>query len=131
MTTGMHRVSGASFMAAVSQGEVEGRAAVRFGLGPDVSAVPVDDTLYGRQADPGSLELLLGVQSLKHPKELIGVLHVEPDPVIAHEVDRLIASLQTSDLNPGIGLVAGEIERISPYVVHHHLQPGGGGRGGR
>src|SRR5205823_8618581 len=62
-------------------------AAVGLGLGPDAPAVAVDDALHSRQAHSGAVIVLGPVQSLEHPKELVGVAHIEADAVVAHKVD--------------------------------------------
>ena len=54
-------------------------------LGPDLSAVPVDDALSGSQSDSGPFKLLRPVQTLKHPEELIYILHLKACSVVPHE----------------------------------------------
>ena len=69
------------------QGEIERGALVHRAFRPDASAVPVDDPPDGGQADAGAFELLGPMQPLKHAKQLVRVLHVEPDAVVPHEQD--------------------------------------------
>src|SRR5581483_7436464 len=69
-----------------SQGEIEGRALVRDGVGPDATPMTHDDTLDERQAHAGALVLLGAVQPLEDPEQLVGVLHVEAHPVVPHVV---------------------------------------------
>src|SRR5437763_5582778 len=52
-------------------------AAVGLGLDPDTPAVAVDNALHDRQADAGAVKVLGPVQALEHPKELVGVAHIE------------------------------------------------------
>ena len=51
----------------VGERERERRALPFFALGPDPSAVPMDDALDRREADPGARELAHGMQALKAP----------------------------------------------------------------
>src|SRR5438093_1586472 len=77
------KISTASGMMAPSlEGEVEGGALIGLGVGPDASAVALDDALHDGQADSGPLVLLGPVQPLEDAEQLVGVAHVEADPVV-------------------------------------------------
>src|SRR5882724_10739084 len=52
---------------------------------PDLSLVPVDDALYGCQAYSGPREFSLPVKTLKGAKKRVGVLHIDPSPVVAYK----------------------------------------------
>ena len=45
-----------------------------------------DDSLHGGQSHTGAFEVFLAVQALKDSKELIGILHTEPDSVVANKM---------------------------------------------
>lgn len=44
----------------------------------------LNDALYGRQADAGSLELILMVKAAEGAEELFHVVHVEADAVVTN-----------------------------------------------
>src|SRR5712692_6577178 len=83
-----------------SQGEIEGCPVVHGTLGPGATPVPMDDPLHRGQSDPGTRELVHPVQPLKRTKQLIGMGHVKPDPVIAHKVRRGAAIPGCTKLDP-------------------------------
>lgn len=49
--------------------------------------MPANDSLHGGHADAGALELVRGVQALKHTEQLVRVRGVEARAVVANEVD--------------------------------------------
>src|ERR1039458_2087090 len=67
------------------QGEEEGGALVKLRLRPYLTAVLADDALHRGQAHAGAFKLNGSVQSLEDPEELVHILHVEADAVVAHE----------------------------------------------
>src|SRR5919206_1152010 len=69
-------------------------AAVGLRLGPDAPAMVVDDALHDREAHSRAGIVLGPVQPLEHPKELVGVAHVEAGAVVAHKVDGFAALLK-------------------------------------
>src|SRR5439155_22745489 len=74
---------------APAQREGEGGPALDLGLGPRATAVAMDHALHDRQPHPGALVLLGAVQPLEDAEELVGVLHVESDPVVPDVVGGL------------------------------------------
>jgi hypothetical protein len=54
-------------------------------LGPDRSAMPVDDALDCRQPNSGALKLFIPMQALKYAKQLVDVLHLKACAVISDE----------------------------------------------
>ena len=48
-------------------------------------AMPVDDPPYIGEADAGPFELIVPVKALKDAEQFVDILHVEADPVVAHE----------------------------------------------
>jgi len=49
--------------------------------------VPLQDPLHDRQADAGARIFAGFVQTLEDPEQLVDVLHIEADAVVAHVVD--------------------------------------------
>ena len=72
-----------------SESEVERRALVGLGVGPDAAAVAVDDPLHDGEADAGALIVLGPVQPLEDAEQLVGVAHVEADAVVLDEIGRI------------------------------------------
>src|SRR5437016_6102924 len=64
----------------------ECRALVDGPFRPDAPAVAVDDAVNDGQADTGSLIVLGAMQALEDAEKFVGVLHVEPHPVVLDEV---------------------------------------------
>src|SRR5919201_3572561 len=85
-------------------------AAVGLCLGPDPPAVAVDDALHDRKAHSSAGIVLGPVQPLEHPKEFVGVAHVEAGAVVAHQVDRPPALLTPPHGDAGHVPVGGKLE---------------------
>ncbi len=81
----------------------------------------LDDALDGRQPHPRAFEIFRTVQALKHAEEFVGILHVEADPVIAHEYHRNSVLIFLSDFNYRQAARAGELDRIRQQVLKHLL----------
>ena len=67
----------------LSQSEVNGGAAVRFGIDPDFSIVAVDNSERCRETDTAAIELV----SMKAPEgkeQFVGSIDVETDAVIGY-----------------------------------------------
>ena len=91
-----------------------------------------DDPPGEREAHPGSLELAHAVQPVEHAEELVHVLHVKADAVVADAVDRL-ASLDLSldaDLGPlpDRGELHGVRQEVHPDPQQQGGVPGGLGK---
>src|SRR4029077_15732391 len=82
-------------------------------LGPDSPTVPVDDPLRGRQPYALSAELALAVQALERAEQLVGVDHVEPDAVVAHEDAGLVADGLAADPDLRHRFVTCELPRVA------------------
>src|SRR5919107_4839307 len=67
--------------------EAEGGPFAHLALGPDPAAVPVDDARHRGQSYARPLELVLPVQPLEGPEQLVRVRLVEAGPVVPHEID--------------------------------------------
>src|SRR5881394_4631177 len=95
------------------ESEEERGAAVHFAVRPDAAAVPLDDALRQGQPHAGALEFVRPMEPLKHAEQLVGIAHVEPDAVIAHEVDDRLSLASRSDLDLRMGPAATELEGIA------------------
>src|SRR5262245_28226360 len=95
--------------------EIEGRALPDLRLGPDPSAVTIDNSLYDRQPDAGPFIFLGPVQSLEDAEQFMNILHVKTGAVILDEIDRPVqfpASVLKADLDRRDRAVARELEGI-------------------
>ncbi len=61
------------------------------------------------------------MQALKRSEQLVGVRHVEPGAVVAHEIDTLAISVGTAKLDFGVLPVAGELPRVAQQVLEGDL----------
>src|SRR5215210_6487598 len=84
---GLLRRRGAVLLVPAPEREVEGRPLAHLALGPDPAAVPVDDARHRRQPYARSLALVLPVQPLEGPEQLVRVSLFEAGPVVPHKVN--------------------------------------------
>ena len=71
-------------------------------LGPDAPSVTVHKPPYIRESDAGAFELVRAMEPLKHAEQLVHILHVEADPIVANEHDGLAVRIaRHADLNAG------------------------------
>src|SRR5262249_38979007 len=68
------------------QREVKRRPAIDGRLRPDLSTMPVNDSLDGGEPDPRAGELRLGMQPLKRTEQFRRVAGVESRAVVTHAV---------------------------------------------
>ncbi len=78
----------------------------------------MDNPLHDRQADAGPLVVFDPMQTLKDPEELVGVAHVETDPVVFDEIDLFGRPLAdpAADLDHGRLAFRAIFERIGDQV---------------
>ena len=67
--------------------EIKCRAFVDARFRPGASAVARYDPADIRETNSGAIELGCPVQSLKNPKEFVGICHVESDAIVADRED--------------------------------------------
>src|SRR5579871_1317940 len=81
------------------QGEVEPRAAGERGVEPDPAAEVVDDLAGHGQADAGARVGAALVQPLEDHEDALGVLRLDPDPVVAEreQPERLVTADRDHD----------------------------------
>jgi hypothetical protein len=100
-----------------SEGEVGGRALSGLSLGPDATAMTVDDAADHGEPCPGAVELVVAVKPLEHQEQLLGVRHVEAHAVVADEVGgRPVFELLATHLDPRERLRSRELERVVEQV---------------
>src|SRR5919197_5945828 len=64
------------------QGETECRACIRLCLGPNRTAMAMDDALDNREAHAGAFILVRSMEPLEDAEELVGIFHPKPDTVV-------------------------------------------------
>src|SRR5438552_9025777 len=104
------------------ESEVDGRPLAGSADGPHPSAVPGHDALDGGQTDPDPRELVLAVQTLERPEQLVRVRHLEPRPVVPDKIGPLARLLGETELDPGRGALAGELPRVPDQVLQGRAQ---------
>src|SRR6185369_7323254 len=74
------------FLHVFPQGEhnIKSTPVARHGFQPHRSTHPCRCLAYDGKADAGSLELLLGMQPLEHPENLLMIAGIDADTVVAH-----------------------------------------------
>src|SRR6266850_3399376 len=92
------------FLFARRKREIERCAFVRFGFGPNATFVAIDDALDSSEPASSTLELIGGMQTLKSTEELLRMLHVETNPIVAHEVDVFPGAGKMTDFDRSRGL---------------------------
>src|SRR6266496_2617352 len=83
-----------------------------------------DDSPHIGQTDAGALEISRSMESLKHAKELVGITHIEPDPIIANEKNVFGAGLDAADFNTRLLAGSGVFESIADQVNQHLSKQG-------
>src|SRR5206468_11947941 len=94
------------------QGEMERGAPVRDALRPHAPAVSLHDTLHQRQTHARTLEFLGSMQAAEYLEQLVGVSHVEPDPVVLDEVYHFPPLGAGADADVGTRPPAAELDGV-------------------
>ena len=81
--------------------------------------MPVDDSPHSRESDSASLELICRMQSLERPEELLRVVHVEPDSIVANEINVLAWSVVVSGFYRRARLISSELDRVGEQILKH------------
>src|SRR5215213_10167446 len=123
---GLLRRSRAVPLVSAPEREVEGGSLAYLALRPDPAAVPVDDARHRRQPYARPLELVLPVQPLESPEQLVRVRLVEARPVVPHVVDggeRIGTGLPVcAELYARLRFPVGELPRVAEQVLERHLE---------
>src|SRR5271166_4675118 len=80
--------------------KVKCRAPSGLGLDPDSAAGALDNSLAYRETHPGSGVFGGAVKTLKNSKDLLLELRLDPDPVIPHGKQPMVALRFSGDVNP-------------------------------
>src|SRR3954451_17932481 len=80
------------------QGEGKGRAFSRSRIGPDLSPVPLDDSLADGKSNTGT-GILCSVQPLEDPKNSLSIAWIKSDAVVLHREHPLRITLFGADVN--------------------------------
>src|SRR5207247_11147286 len=83
-----------------------------------------DDSPHIGQTDAGALEISRSMETLKHAKELVGITHIEPDPIIAHEENVPAVGLDAADFNTRLLASSGVSESIGDKINQHLSKQG-------
>src|SRR5262245_43326175 len=116
------------------QGHNEARALARHTVGRDAAAVPLDNLLTDRKADPVAVVLAAAVEPLENREQARDVLLFEADAIVLDR-DLAVASLGDAAAHLDHGRHAGtvELERVADEVLQElaHLDRIGVQRGKR
>jgi hypothetical protein len=83
--------------------------------------VPVNDALHRSKAYACPFELARRVQALKGPEQLLGVGHLKPGAVVAHEIHRfVIVVLLSTELYLRARVLLCELPCVVEQVVQGH-----------
>ena len=100
--------------------KVKRRALINSSLCPHTPPVPGKDSLHNGQANSGAWELFLRVKPLKDAEQLVVVTHVEPNTIVANEINQFMSNLVTAGLNATVRPSDGELdcirEEVGPYL---------------
>src|SRR3989344_2490003 len=104
------------------QREIQRRALPRRALGPDAPAMALDDAPHDREPHAGAGKLGGGAQPRERAEEPIGVRHVEPGPVVADPVYRLVVVASHAALDAGALGPPGELPRVAQQILQRDPQ---------
>ena len=104
---------------------MEGGTPIGLAFAPDAALVTMQDALTQGQPNPGAFKLILAMQPLEHPEQLVGVGHVEAGAVVLDAVDRFAPYRLPRHRDVGYGAIARELDRIADQVDPHLPQHGG------
>src|SRR5437667_5792942 len=83
-----------------------------------------DNSPHIGQTNAGTLEISRSMESLKHAKQLVGITHIEPDAIIAHEKNVFGVGLDGANFNPRLLASSGVFESIADQVNQHLSKQG-------
>jgi hypothetical protein len=90
---------------------------IHLAFGPDSTAVPVYDALYGSKANAGSREFVSRVQPLEGSEQLGRECAVEPRTIVAHEESSDPILLGLAKFDARRGLLAREFPGIAQEIL--------------
>src|SRR5882724_3849455 len=101
--------------------EREARAAGRRRVGPDAAAVAIYDAADDREPDARPFEVRGLVKALERLEQARGEGRVEADPIVPHEVDRLLGA-RDAHLEAGAGTLSRELPGVAEQILEDDLQ---------
>src|SRR5580658_9516748 len=105
-----------------AQGKKEGGTAIELAFGPDLPAVPPNNPLDHGETDTGPREVGGRVQALERAEKLAYVSHVKPRSVVTNEKSSDAALRGETDLDAGLGALAGKLPGVAEKVLHDDRQ---------
>jgi len=99
-------------------------AAADFALGPDASAVTLDDPSNRGEAYAGAREFMGLVQPLKGPEKFTAVLHVKAGAVILDEINLFAVDTLSPKNNASVGLLACKLPGIGQKIFQRDPDKG-------
>src|SRR5512133_1204317 len=82
----------------------------------------VDDPLHCCQANTGPLKFAVFMESMKRCKDLVRILHIKTDAVVADEIDRLAIRIFHAEMNPDILCFGAVLEGIAEQIVQDNSE---------
>src|SRR5690606_27825495 len=111
------------------QREAEGRAGYRFGIDPDLTAVPLHDPRAERQPHAGAAraQFLAAPEPLEHPEDILAVILGNAHAVVGYSHQPAGALLTGADGEPRGALGPRVLDRVIDLVGEewHHARPTG------
>src|SRR5690606_7000994 len=86
---------------------------------PDFSTMSVDDSIDGRQPQPGSLELVVMMKALERREQLRRMADIKSNAVVPDHEHFLFGAMGQGNFDPRFFRFRGELPRIPQQVLHH------------
>src|SRR6202022_4640882 len=101
------------------------RATINDALGPDLASVTMYYALNRSQSNASSFKCIRLMQTLKHAKQFIHILHIKAHSVVPNEYYEVICvTICASDLDLGLRACAREFNRIGNTIHDDKLEHG-------
>src|SRR5262249_25641710 len=104
------------------QSEIKRRAGAGSRVGPDPSAVSLNDVMDYHQTYSCSLERFIGMKFSKLLEEAPSGLRSEADAIVADRENPFLRVFYGADFNQGLRALAGIFERITEEIQHHLMK---------
>jgi hypothetical protein len=103
---------------------MEGGTLVDFTFCPCSTPVTVNNPMDIGKTNTSAFEILLAVQALKDPKELVCVRHIETHTIVANKYNYFGFMLLETDLDLCDRSGAGELQRIGDQIHQYDAEHG-------
>src|ERR1700722_12117208 len=107
------------------EAEVKRRALIRFGFRPGWATIVANDALHRGQSNACALEIFGPMQPLKDSEQLILILHVEADAIVANEDDALAILQEMTDPDDRVLPRSCELKSVGNKVLKYLLDEDG------